>query len=178
MTATAVAMGATETMKATVRRRWGRPRDVVELADVPKPAPADDEVLVRVRATSINRSDFYALGGVAVLMRPMIGGFRRPKSERFGGDFAGIAEAVGKNVDDIQPGDEVFGVRTGAFAEYVAVKNAVARKPHNLSFEEAAAVPIAALTALEALRKHGNLQPGQRVLVNGGSGGVGTFAVQ
>jgi NADPH:quinone reductase-like Zn-dependent oxidoreductase len=178
MTATAVTMDATETMKAIVRRRWGRPRDVVELADVPKPEPADDEVLVRVRASSINRSDYYALGGVAVLMRPMIGGFRRPKSERIGGDFAGIAEAVGKNVADVQPADEVFGVRTGAFAEYVAVKTAVGRKPANLSFEEAAAVPIAALTALQALRDHGGLQPGQRVLVNGGSGGVGTFAVQ
>jgi NADPH:quinone reductase-like Zn-dependent oxidoreductase len=178
MGATAMTTEATETMKAIVRRRWGRPRDVVEAADVPKPEPAGDEVLVRVRASSINRSDYYALGGVAVLMRPMIGGFRRPKSERIGGDFAGIAEAVGKDVTDVQPGDEVFGVRTGAFAEYVAVKTAVARKPANLSFEEAAAVPIAALTALQALREQGNLQAGQRVLVNGGSGGVGTFAVQ
>ena len=165
-------------MKAIVRRQWGAPRDVVEVAEVPKPEPADDEVLVRVRASSINRSDYHALGGAAVLMRPMIGGFRRPKSERFGGDFAGIAEAIGKNVTDVQPGDEVFGVRTGAFAEYVAVKNAVARKPANLSFEEAAAVPVAALTALQALRDHGRLQPGQRVLVNGASGGVGTFTVQ
>jgi NADPH:quinone reductase-like Zn-dependent oxidoreductase len=171
-------MGATETMNAIVRRRWGRPRDVVERAEVPRPKPADDEVLVRVRATSINRSDYYALGGVAVLMRPMIGGFLRPKSERFGGDFAGIAEEVGTNVTDVGAGDEVFGVRTGAFAEYVAVKTAVGRKPANLSFEEAASVPVAALTALQALRNHGRLQAGQRVLVNGGSGGVGTFAVQ
>ena len=93
-------------------------------------------------------------------MRPMIGGFLRPKSERFGGDFAGIAEAVGKSVTDVGPGDEVFGVRTGAFAEYVNVKTAVAQKPANLSFEEAAGVPIAALTALEALQKHGRLQRG------------------
>jgi NADPH:quinone reductase-like Zn-dependent oxidoreductase len=171
-------MATTETMKAAVRRRWGRPRDVVEQARIPKPEAADDEVLVRVHASSINRGDYYALGGAAVLMRPMIGGVRRPKSEQFGGDFAGIAEAVGKDVSDIEPGDEVFGVRTGAFAEYVAVKTAVARKPAKLSFEEAAAVPIAALTALEALRDHGGLEPGQRVLVNGGSGGVGTFAVQ
>ena len=168
----------TETMKAIVRRRWGGPRDVVELAEVPKPEPTDDEVLVRVLASSINRSDYYALGGVAVLMRPMIGGFLRPKSDRFGGDFAGIAEGVGKNVTDVQPGDEVYGCRTGAFAEYVAAKMAVARKPANLSFEEAAAVPVAAMTALQALRDRGRLQPGQRVLVNGGSGGVGTFAVQ
>jgi NADPH:quinone reductase-like Zn-dependent oxidoreductase len=133
---------------------------------------------VHVRASSINRSDYYALGGTAILMRPMIGGFLRPKEERIGGDFAGIAEAVGKDVTDIQPGEEVFGARAGAFAEYVSSKNAVARKPANLSFEEAAAVPVAALTALEALRDYGDLKPGQRVLVNGGSGGVGIFAVQ
>jgi len=150
----------------------------VELADVPKPVPADDEVLVRVRASSINRGDYYALGNTAVLMRPMIGGFLRPKSERLGGDFAGIAEAVGKDVADIEPGDEVFGVRTGAFAQYVTAKTAVARKPHNVTFEEAAVVPVAALTALQALRDRGGLRPGQRVLVNGASGGVGTFAVQ
>jgi NADPH:quinone reductase-like Zn-dependent oxidoreductase len=178
MTTMAMPTEGTETMKAIVRRRWGRPRDVVEQAEVPKPEPQDDEVLVRVLASSVNRSDYYALGGAAVLMRPMIGGFRRPKDEQLGGDFAGIAEAVGKKVDDVQPGDEVYGARTGAFAEYVSAKMAVARKPANLSFEEAAAVPIAALTALEALRDKGALNPGQRVLVNGASGGVGTFAVQ
>jgi NADPH:quinone reductase-like Zn-dependent oxidoreductase len=165
-------------MKAAVRRRWGRAREVVELADLPIPEPADDEVLVRVHASSINRGDYYSLGTAAVLVRPMIGGFLRPKSERIGGDFAGIAETVGKDVTDVQPGEEVFGARVGSFGEYVAAKMAVARKPANLSFEEAAAVPIAALTALEALRDHGRLQPGQRVLVNGASGGVGTFAVQ
>jgi NADPH:quinone reductase-like Zn-dependent oxidoreductase len=147
-------------------------------AEVAKPSHADDEVLVRVRASSVNRSDYYALGGVAILMRPMIGGFLRPKDEHVGGDFAGTAEAVGKDVDDVKPGDEVYGVRSGAYAEYVSVKMAVSRKPANLSFEEAAAVPVAGLTALEAVRDHGNLQPGQRVLVNGASGGVGTFAVQ
>lgn len=177
MAAALAASEPRETMKAIVRRRWGRPRDVVEVADVPKPAPAEDEVLVRVRATSINRGDYYALGGVALLMRPLIGGFRRPKSERFGGDFAGIAEAVGSAVGDVRPGDEVFGCRNGAFAEYVAARQAVARKPTTLSFEEAASVPVAALTALQALR-HGGLAAGQRVLVNGASGGVGTFAVQ
>lgn len=165
-------------MKAIVRRRWGRPRDVVELVDIPKPEPADDEVLVRVRASSINRSDYYFLAGPGVLMRPMIGGFLRPKNDRVGGDFAGIAEAVGKDVTGIQPGDQVFGSRAGALAEYVSAKNAVARKPANLSFEEAAAVPGAALTALEALRDYGALKSGQRVLVNGASGGVGVFAVQ
>ncbi len=178
MATMALALEATETMHAMVRRRWGRPGDVVELAEIPKPRPADDEVLVRVRASSINRGDYYSLGGAGVLMRPMIGGFRRPKEERIGGDFAGIAEAVGKDVTDVQPGDEVYGARSGAFAEYVSAKMAVARKPSNLSFEQAAAVPVGALTALEAIRDHGSLQPGQRVLVNGGSGGVGTFAVQ
>ena len=173
-----IAMHATGTTKAIVRRRWGRPHYVVELADVAKPEPADDEVLVRVHASSVNRSDYYALGGVAVLMRPMIGGFRRPKSERIGGDFAGVAEAIGASVTDIQQGDEVFGVRTGAFGEYVSVQTAIARTPESMSFEEAAAVPVAALTALQALRDQGHLQPGQRVLVNGGSGGVGSFAVQ
>jgi NADPH:quinone reductase-like Zn-dependent oxidoreductase len=165
-------------MKAVVRRRWGRPRDVVELDEVAKPEPADDEVLVRVHASSVNRGDYYALGGVSVLMRPMIGGFLRPKEPRLGGDFAGIAEAVGKNVTDVAPGDEVYGVRTGAFADYVSARMAVSRKPANLSAEEAAAVPVAALTALQGLRDKGGLARGQRVLVNGASGGVGSFAVQ
>ena len=178
MATMAIPSETTTTMKAAVRRRWGRPRDVLELDEVAKPTPSDDEVLVRVHASSVNRSDYYSFGGVAVLMRPMIGGFLRPKDEQVGGDFAGIAEVVGANVSDIHPGDEVYGVRSGAYAEYVSAKTAVARKPANLTFEEAAAVPVAALTALEALRDRGNLQPGQRVLVNGGSGGVGSFAVQ
>jgi NADPH:quinone reductase-like Zn-dependent oxidoreductase len=178
MATMAVPAKTSQTMKAVVRKRWGRPQDVVELDEVAKPAPADDEVLVRVHASSVNRSDYYSLGGVAVLMRPLIGGFLRPKDERVGGDFAGVAEAVGQNVSDVQPGDEVYGVRSGAYAEYVSAKTAVALKPRNLSFEEAAAVPVAGLTALEALRDHGRIQPGQRVLVNGASGGVGSFAVQ
>jgi len=168
---------ATETMKAAVRRRWGRPRDVIELVETARPTPADNEVLVRVHASSVNRSDYYSLGGV-VLMRPMMGGVLRPKDERVGGDFAGTTEAVGKNVTDVRTGDEVYGVHTGAFAEYVSVGLAVAQKPANLSFEEAAAVPIAGMTALQALRDHGRLRRGQRVLVNGASGGVGSFAVQ
>jgi NADPH:quinone reductase-like Zn-dependent oxidoreductase len=151
---------------------------VIELAELTKPRPADDEVLVRVRASSINRGDYYALGGASVLMRPMIGGVLRPKDERLGGDFAGIAEAVGKDVTDVQPGDEVFGVRTGAFAEYVCAVNAVVRKPANLAFEAAAAVPVAGLTALQGLRDHGGVVAGQKVLIHGAGGGVGTFAVQ
>src|SRR6185437_12994522 len=135
MATMAIPMEAAETMKAIVRKRWGRPRDVVELDHVAKPEPADDEVLVRVHASSINRSDYYALGGAALLMRPMIGGFLRPKEPRLGGDFAGIAEAVGKNVTDVEPGDEVYGARAGAFADYVSAKMAVARKPPSLSFE-------------------------------------------
>jgi NADPH:quinone reductase-like Zn-dependent oxidoreductase len=178
MATMALPIETTETMKAAVRRRWGRPSEVVELAEIAKPVPADDEVLVRVRASSVNRGDFYTLSGMAVLMRPLIGGFRRPKDEHVGGDFAGVAEAVGKDVSDVRPGDEVYGVRLGAYAEYVSAKSAVAAKPANLSFEEAAAVPVAGLTALEAVRDHGRLQPGQRVLVNGASGGVGSFAVQ
>jgi NADPH:quinone reductase-like Zn-dependent oxidoreductase len=178
MTTMAVAMEAAQTMKAAVRRRWGSPRKVVELVDVPLQDPADDEVQVRVIASSINRSDFYALGGAAVLMRPMIGGFLRPKDPRIGSDFAGIAERVGKDVGDIAPGDEVFGCRAGALGEFVNSKLAVARKPKSLSFEEAATVGVAGMTALQAIRDKGRLQPGQRVLVNGGSGGVGTFSVQ
>jgi len=178
MATMAIPMEAAETMKAIVRKRWGRPRDVVELDHVAKPEPADDEVLVRVHASSINRSDYYALGGAALLMRPMIGGFLRPKEPRLGGDFAGIAEAVGKNVTDVDPGDEVYGARAGAFADYVSARMAVSKKPANVSFEEAAATPVAALTALQALRDKGSIQRGQRVLVNGASGGVGTFAVQ
>lgn len=169
--------GRTETMLAAVRTRWGAPEEVVELTRVPKPDLDDDQVLVRVRATSINRSDYHSIAAPMILLRPMLGGFFRPKSRLVGGDFAGVVEGVGKDVTRFAPGDEVFGVRTGAFAEYVAARMLV-QKPAVATFEEAAAVPAAGLTALQALRDHGRLQPGQSVLVNGASGAVGTFAVQ
>ncbi len=165
------------TMKAIVRDTYGPP-EVAHLDEVPKPELADDGVLVRVRATSINRGDWYTVAGKPLVARPMMGGIRKPKSRLLGGDFAGTVEAVGKDVTGFQVGDEVFGGRNGAFAEYVCSRLGVGLKPANLTFEEAAAVPVAALTALQGLRDHGRLEPGQKVLVNGASGGVGTFAVQ
>lgn len=163
-------------MRAYVRDRYGSP-DVLELREVERPALEDDGVLVRVRAVSVNPADWYSVTGNPLPARVM-GGLRRPKSELIGVDFAGVVEEVGEDFEGLEPGDEVFGGRNGAFAEYVFVKNAVARKPPNLTFEEAAGVPIAGITALQGLRDHGRLQPGQKVLVNGASGGVGTFAVQ
>jgi NADPH:quinone reductase-like Zn-dependent oxidoreductase len=165
------------TMRAVVRDRYGSP-DVLTLDEVEKPELEDAGVLVRVRAASVNRGDWYGVTGRPWAARPMMDGVRRPKSRQLGWDFAGTAEAVGKDVTDLQPGDEVFGARTGSFAEYVCARAAVALKPANLTFEEAAAIPTAGLTSLQGLRDHGQLQPGQRVLVNGASGGVGTFAVQ
>jgi NADPH:quinone reductase-like Zn-dependent oxidoreductase len=166
-------------MKAVVRDKYGPP-DVLNLAEVERPELADDGVVVRVRASSVNRLDWYDVTGTPWVARP-ITGLRRPKSRLLGVDFAGTVEAVGKDVNDLQPGDDVFGGRSGSsgsFAEYVSAQKGIARKPANLTFEEAAAVPVAALTALQGLRDHGQLQPGQKVLVNGASGGVGTFAVQ
>jgi NADPH:quinone reductase-like Zn-dependent oxidoreductase len=163
-------------MKAIVHDRFGSP-DVVDLQEVERPEPAADEVLVRVRATSLNAVDWYDITGTPWIMRPMTG-LRGPKARHTGHDFAGTVETVGQDVTDLQPGDDVFGLAAGAFAEFVCVERGVGRKPTNLTFEEAAAVPVAGLTALQGLRDHGKLQPGQKVLVNGGSGGVGTFAVQ
>jgi NADPH:quinone reductase-like Zn-dependent oxidoreductase len=162
-------------MKAIVFRRYGSP-DVLELADVDLPVVADDGVLVRVRAASVNALDWHRMRG-----EPLVGrlgdGLRRPKDSALGVDVAGHVEAVGRNVTELRPGDEVFGARTGAFAEYVSGRTFVP-KPAGLTFEEAAAIPVAATTALQGLRDRGALQPGQRVLINGASGGVGTFAVQ
>jgi NADPH:quinone reductase-like Zn-dependent oxidoreductase len=163
-------------MKAVIRRKYGPPEDL-KLTEVENPQLVDDGVLVRVHATSVNRGDWYTLTGRPYVARPMVG-LLKPKSELLGGDFAGTVEAVGRDVGDLQVGDEVFGGRNGAFAEYVCVRNGVAPKPSNLTFEEAAAAPVAAITALQGLRDHGHLEPGQQVLVNGASGGVGTFAVQ
>ena len=163
-------------MKAIVRTTYGPP-EVLEVGEIDKPVPAEDEVLVRVRATSVNPVDWHTLTGTPYLLR-LQEGLRGPKSEQLGVDFAGTVEAVGANVTGVQPGDDVFGGRSGAFAEYVSVRDAVVRKPPNLSFEQAAAVPIAGLTALQGLRDKGGLQSGQKVLINGASGGVGTFAIQ
>ncbi len=163
-------------MKAIVRNTYGSP-DVLELQETDKPDLTDDGVLVRVRAASINPADWYALTGKPYFAR-MFFGLLKPKSNRLGVDFAGTVEAVGRDVTQFRPGDEVFGARDGAFAEYVCVRNAVAPKPANLTLEQAAAVPVAALTALQGLRDKGQIQPGQKVLINGASGGVGTFAVQ
>jgi len=163
-------------VKAIVCRRPGRP-DVLEIAEVEKPAVPEDGVLVRVHAASLNPVDFFTLSSANAATRRLA---RRPRAEVVGTDFAGTVESVGGGVTVFRPGDEVFGGQRGAFAEYVCVSEraGVAPKPANLTFEQAAAVPVAALTALQALRDHGRIQPGQRVLVNGASGGVGTFAVQ
>jgi NADPH:quinone reductase-like Zn-dependent oxidoreductase len=163
-------------MRAAVRRHYCSP-DELAIEEVDEPEVTDDGVLVRVHAASVNRADWYGMTGTPYLARAMTG-VLKPKSELFGTDFAGTVEAVGKDVSDFRPGDEVFGGRTGAFAEYVNVREAVVPKPANVSFEEAAALPVAALTALQGLRDKAQLQPGQQVLVNGASGGVGAFAVQ
>ena len=162
-------------MKAIVHHKYGSP-DVLELREIGKPVPADDEVLVRVHASSVNIAEWYAMTGLFIGRLGQ--GLLKPKDPRLGADFAGVVEAVGSSVTDFKPGDKVFGGRTGAFAEYVCVKKALARKPANLTFEQAAAVPTAAITALQGLRDYGQIQPGQKVLINGATGGVGTFAVQ
>jgi len=163
-------------MRAMVYDRYGSP-DVLELREVDKPELTDDGVLVRVQAASVNPVDWHMLTGAPYLVR-MEAGLRKPKREGLGVDFAGTVEAVGGSVTEFQPGDEVFGARNGAFAEYVCVRKAVAHKPANVTFEQAAAVPVAAISALQGLRDKGRIQAGQSVLINGASGGVGTFGVQ
>jgi NADPH:quinone reductase-like Zn-dependent oxidoreductase len=167
-------------MKAFVLRSYGSP-DVLDLTEIDRPVPGEDEVLVRVRATSVNPYDWHNMRGEPFIARLMGGlGLRNPKLNILGADMAGQVEAVGKDVTEFRPGDEVFAVlEQGGFAEYVCVQEGeLAPKPKNLSFEQAAAVPMAANTALLGLRDEGRIQPGQKVLINGASGGVGTFAVQ
>jgi NADPH:quinone reductase-like Zn-dependent oxidoreductase len=170
-------------MKAIICTKYGSP-DVLQLQEVAKPAPQDDEVLIKIHAASINSRDLRMLRANPFFIRLRPGGFLQPKNKILGGDVAGRVEAVGSSVKQFKPGDEVFGylpsaTGRGTFAEYVcANENAMALKPVNLTFEQAAAVPLAALTALQGLQDNGNIQPGQKVLINGASGGVGTFAVQ
>jgi NADPH:quinone reductase-like Zn-dependent oxidoreductase len=160
-------------MKAIVYCDYGLAN--LKLKDIDKPTPADSEVLVRIHASSVNPADGIYRGGARVVT-----GLRKPKVTRLGTDFAGTVEAVGRDVTTFKAGDDVFGGRTGAFAEYVCVRQdrAMALKPANMTFEQAASVPIAGITALQGLRDKGKIQPGQKVLINGASGGVGTFAVQ
>jgi NADPH:quinone reductase-like Zn-dependent oxidoreductase len=169
-------------MKAIVCTKYGSP-DVLQLKEVAKPTPKDNEVLAKVHAASANAYDWHLLTADSFLVRLGGGGLLKPKNTILGADIAGRVEAVGRNAKQFQPGDEVFGdisgCGNGGFAEYVCAReNALALKPASMTFEEAAAVPMAALTALQGLRDKGQIQPGQKVLINGASGGVGTFAVQ
>jgi NADPH:quinone reductase-like Zn-dependent oxidoreductase len=170
-------------MKAILCTQYGSP-DVLRLQEVSKPTPLEDEVLVRIHAASINARDWRMMHAIPFFIRLMPGAFWRPKNKILGADLAGRVEAIGDNVKQFKPGDEVFGylpskTGRGTFAEYVCAKeDLITLKPDNLTFEQAAAVPVAAITALQGLRDNGNIQTGQKVLINGASGGVGTFAVQ
>jgi NADPH:quinone reductase-like Zn-dependent oxidoreductase len=170
-------------MKAAIYRKYGPP-DVVQIEDVQKPVPKDNEVLVKVLAASVNPLDWKVMSGGPYIIRTLLG-LGKPKIRRPGVDVAGRVESVGRKVTQFKPGDEVFGTCRGAFAEYVCsselgtvMKSVLVAKPENVTFEQAASAPIAALTALQGLRDKGRIQPGQRVLINGAAGGVGTFAVQ
>jgi NADPH:quinone reductase-like Zn-dependent oxidoreductase len=170
-------MAQEDVIKAIVQDRYGSP-DVLRLKDIDKPVPEDNEVLVRVRAAAVNIGNWHVLRGIPYAMRPAVGLFK-PKHEIPGLDLAGQVEAVGGSVKQFQPDDEVFGWCNGAFAEYAcAEENNLLAKPSNLTLEQAAAVGDSAFTALNAVRDQGMVQPGQRVVINGASGGVGTFAVQ
>jgi NADPH:quinone reductase-like Zn-dependent oxidoreductase len=170
-------------MKAIVCTKYGSP-DVLQLQEVEKLSPQDDEVLIRIYAASVNARDWRFMRAKPFFIRLRPGGFLQPKNKILGADVAGRVEAIGSNVKQFKPGDDVFGylpsaTGRGTFAEYVCAKeNLITLKPANLTFEQAAAVPLAAMTALQGLRDNGNIQPGQKVLINGASGGVGTFAVQ
>lgn len=165
-------------MRAIVQHEYGAPRDVLRLAEVETPAAGAEDVLVSVHASSANPWDWHFIRGEPVLLRPALGGVRKPKFPIPGGDLAGTVQRVGRSVTAFRPGDEVYGFGHGAFAEYLAIpQGSLAAKPGNLTFEQAAAVPLAAVTALQGLRA-GGIAPGQHVLIIGASGGVGTFAVQ
>ena len=170
-------------MKAIICPRYGSP-DVLQIREVEKPVPQAEEVLIQIHAASLNSRDLRMLRAKPIFMRLMPGGLFRPKNKILGADLAGRVETIGSNVKQFKPGDEVFGflpsaTGRGTFAEYVcASERFLAFKPANLTFEQAAAVPLAAMTALQGIRDNGNIQPGQKVLINGASGGVGTFAVQ
>ena len=165
-------------MKAILFTKYGSP-NVLQFTEIKKPTPRDNEVLIKVRSASLNALDWHLMRGKPLAVRLMIGGLFKPKVTQPGRDVAGVVEAVGNSVTQFKPGNEVFGVCTGTLAEYVcANENRLALKPSNISFDEAAAVPIAAITALQGLRDKGRIQRGQKVLVDGAGGGVGTFAVQ
>src|SRR5215212_3043837 len=165
-------------MKAILHTRYGSP-ELLEFKEVEKPAPSENQILIKVHAASINALEYRMMMAKPFFIRLMGGGFQRPKDQRFGTDVAGQVEAVGENVKQFRPGDDVFGCVDGAFAEYALAKEShLAWKPANRSFEEVAALPVAALTALQGLRDVGKIQAGQKVLIQGASGGVGTFAVQ
>src|SRR5262249_40382873 len=164
-------------MKAAVYRRYGPP-EVIQIEDVERPVPKDNEVLIKVRAASVNPLDCGLMKGKPHSFRILFG-LRKPRLTRPGVDVAGQVESCGRNVAQFKPGDEVFGSCRGAFAEYVCTSESkLATKPDNVTFEQAASVPVAGFTALQGLRDKGHIQPGQKVLINGAAGGVGTFAVQ
>jgi NADPH:quinone reductase-like Zn-dependent oxidoreductase len=164
-------------MRAIVYYDYGSP-DVLRIEDIEKPTVGDGDVLIRVRAASVNPLDWHFMRGTPYLLR-ILAGLRKPKDRRLGIDVAGQVEAVGRNVTQFKPGDEVFGACRGSFAQYASTSEAaLAMKPNNVTFEQAASVNVAALTALQGLRDKGRIQSGQRVLINGAAGGVGTFAVQ
>jgi NADPH:quinone reductase-like Zn-dependent oxidoreductase len=178
MTKTSANPTRERTMKAIVRDRYGSP-DVLTLQDVTLPPVAEDEVLVRVHAAGLDRGAWHVMAGLPYLIRVAGFGLRAPKIAGLGTELAGVIEAIGSQVTDLQPGDAVYGAGTAAFAEYTAARpDRLARMPANLSFEQAAAVPVSGVTALQALRDRGRLKAGQHVLVIGASGGVGSFAVQ
>jgi NADPH:quinone reductase-like Zn-dependent oxidoreductase len=163
-------------MRAITYSRYGSP-DLLRVTDIPKPTPAKGQVLIRVRAAAVNPYDWHFMRGIPYFMRLMTG-LRAPRRNTLGADLAGVVESVGSGVSDFQPGDEVLGLQDGAFAEYVAADpKKVGRKPDGISFEQAAAIPIAGLTALQGVRDAGRVRSGQRVLIVGASGGVGSFAV-